>query len=571
MKEIVSIQVGDYANFLGSHFWNFQDELLGLADSPDADPAFKKHNFDMDAIYRIGETHQGIQTYTPRLLSIGFQGSLGSVSSRGTLYGERASVKQDVNTWNGHVAREESKPVKKNLFLQSLYEEEQETTAVVNSGNNWENPSNSEIQDKDIVKCLENGVQYWTDFSKVHYHHQSLYELNGMWMDVENFNHYATGRDVFSEGFRGEEINERLRFFIEECDHVQGVQLVVDDHGGFAGVAGEFLENIADDYSNLPVLLFSVRRPGLKVSNTLQKLSRSLHDAVSFSRLSAYCKLIIPIGLPSLSSSKASRYLRIKDENLYHTSAIYASAFHSVSLPLRMEPLGPTKTSNDASGPLDMNEIAHLLAGQGRQNIVATLDAAIPASFSGNLINQCLDKLHPLTPETAEDVEDSQATECMVVHGALKSGLQRASVSEVQEAVQAAYENAVAIPRFSHLSVSQCPLPIPLPFPSIFGSTIGQHGELLPSSSSSESRSPLDVHSIPMAARLRSSRSILPFLENRLTNLRKYGLNQGAAGSELLRSWGFERDDVVDIGETLSKLVSTLDPHSGMLSDSDSD
>lgn len=24
MKEIVTIQVGDYANYIGSHFWNFQ-------------------------------------------------------------------------------------------------------------------------------------------------------------------------------------------------------------------------------------------------------------------------------------------------------------------------------------------------------------------------------------------------------------------------------------------------------------------------------------------------------------------------------------------------------------------
>lgn len=572
MKEIVTIQVGDYANFVGSHFWNFQDELLGLADSPEADSAFKNHGLNMDAIYRIGETHQGIQTYTPRLVSIGFQGSLGSVSSRGTLYNERASVKQDVKTWTGHVAREASKPVKKNLFLQSLYEEEQETMTVVNGGNKGENHSNSELQDKDIVESLENGVQYWTDFSKVHYHPQSLYELNGLWMDVENFNHYAIGRDAFSEGFRGEEINERLRFFIEECDHVQGIQFVVDDHGGFSGVAGEYLENIADEYSNLPVLLFSVRRPGQGVSNARQKLSRSLHDAVSFSRLSAFSKLIIPIGLPSLSNSKASRYLRIEDANVYHTSALYASALHSISLPLRMEPLGPTKTSNSASGPLDMNEMAHLLAGQGRQNIVATLDVAIPASFSGDLVNQSfLDNLHRLTPETAGDVEDFQATECMVVHGAFKSGLQRASVSEVQEAVQAAHENALAIPRFSHLSVSQCPLPIPLPFPSIFGSEVGQDGELLPSPSSSVPRGSLDVRSIPMAARLRSSNSILPFLENKLTNLRKFGLNQGAAGSELLRSWGFGRDDVIEIGETLSKLVSALDPSFGVSSDSDSD
>jgi hypothetical protein len=33
----------------------------------------------------------------------------------------------------------------------------------------------------------------------------------------------------------------------------------VDDSGGFSSVAAQFLETIADDYTNTPVLLFCVR------------------------------------------------------------------------------------------------------------------------------------------------------------------------------------------------------------------------------------------------------------------------------------------------------------------------
>ncbi|GAU24628.1 hypothetical protein TSUD_289910 [Trifolium subterraneum] len=32
-----------------------------------------------------------------------------------------------------------------------------------------------------------------------------------------------------------------------------------------------------------------------------RKILEELHDAISFSRLSSYCKLILPVGLPSLS------------------------------------------------------------------------------------------------------------------------------------------------------------------------------------------------------------------------------------------------------------------------------
>ncbi|XWS29379.1 hypothetical protein CRYUN_Cryun24cG0024500 [Craigia yunnanensis] len=119
----------------------------------------------------------------------------------------------------------------------------------------------------------------------------------------------------------------------------------------------------------------------------------------------------------------------------------------------------------------------------------------------------------------------------------------RASISEVKNAIHGAYERAITRPMFCHLSVARCPLPIPLPFPSTFGNLFGKHGELLGSPIlGSVTRGSLDVHSIPMAARLRSNCAILPFLENRLRNLRKFGIQRGSRGIELLRSWGFGKD-----------------------------
>ncbi|CAA0825501.1 Unknown protein [Striga hermonthica] len=463
MKEIVTIQLGNYANFVGSHFWNFQDELLGLADSPDSDQIFRNHGLNMDILYRMGETQQGILTYTPRLVSVDFQGSLGTMSSHGTLYNEIPETSRDISTWTGPVTTHRSQPSKKNLFLQSLYDEEGAKSGSSISCESGNNNSRTEVQDKDIVDCLENGVLYWTDFSKVHYHPQSIYELSGLWSDVQEFNNYGIGKEAFSGGLRADEISERLRFFIEECDLPQGFQFIIDDSGGFSGVAAEFLENISDEYTNIPVLLYSVRSPEFcsDPGSRIQTISRKLHNAVSFTKLSAFCKLIVPVGLPSLNVGKYCYHLRSK----------------------------------------------------------------------------------------------------------------RASISEAKEAVQAAY---YASPiekkaRFSHLSIAQCPLPIPLPFPSIFKNLVGRDGELLdtPISDCAFTRGSLEVHSVPMAARLRSSNAILPFLEGRLESLRKFGISRGGLGTELLKSWGFEREDVEEMGETLSGMVMALNSGSQMLSDSD--
>lgn len=82
----------------------------------------------------------------------------------------------------------------------------------------------------------------------------------------------------------------------------------MDDSGGFSAVAAEFLENIADEYTNTPVLLYTARDPRsyMDLGQQKQKNFQGLHDAVSFSRLSSFCKLIVPMGLPSLSTSKPS-------------------------------------------------------------------------------------------------------------------------------------------------------------------------------------------------------------------------------------------------------------------------
>ncbi|XVF61122.1 hypothetical protein PTKIN_Ptkin08bG0103600 [Pterospermum kingtungense] len=495
------------------------------------------------------------------------------MSSQGTLYNEGSSRPSEVVTWEGNVSTHASEPRKKNLFLQSLYQEEQNVPSS-NCINGWTKDSQNEIQDIDIVNCLDKEVQFWTDFSKVHYHPQSLYEVNGLWMDGQEFDNYGIGRDVFTGNLRGEEICDRLRFFVEECDHIQGFQFIVDDSGGFSPVASDFLESIADEYTNTPVLLYAVRGPGshMNPKSKKQTVVRDLHDAVSFSRLSSFCKMIVPVGLPFLSQSKASTFLNIKDENPYYCSAVYASALHSTSLPFRMEPLGPTADSSDASGAVDVNGIVQMLSGQSRQNMVAILDVAMPGpSLTGRQDEQSLlGNLQPLTPDVAEDVDDLQAVESMTVHGAFGSEGHRASVSEVEKAIHGAYECAMTRPIFCHLSVARCPLPIPLPFPSIFGNLVGQHGELLGSPiSGCVSRGSLDVHSIPMATRLRCSCSILPFLGKRLGNLGKFGIERGSPGTELLRSWGFEKDEVEDMGETLAKMVRTVNPASEPSSDSD--
>lgn len=576
MREIVTIQAGGFANYVGAHFWNFQDELIGLAEETHGDPIYKNSPFNMDVLYRSGETQQGVLTYNPRLISIGLQGSLGSLSSTGSLYNDSQSiVSSDVITWTGNISRYVTEPHKKNLFLQSLCDDPQDSSISTVEAHKERGGSLNQVEDRDLVDCLESGVTHWTDFSKVQYHPRSLCELYSSWTDVQKFDNYETGKDVLSEGSQKEELNERLRFFIEECDHIQGIQFIVDDSGAFSSVAAAYLEDIADEYTNVPVLLYTVRDPQAYMYGISKKetVSRSLHDAVSFSRLSSYCKLMVPVGLPSLCRSRLSSFLQVKDEKLFHSSAVYAAALHSISLPFRMDLLSPATSSTYVSGAVDVGGTIQMLVGQARQNIVATLDVSMPAPSltdeqgPGSILRS----LHSLTPEIGEDADDPQAVESLIIHGVRHAG-QCASISQVNDSIYAAYEDGLPKPMFLHISAALCPLPIPLPFPSIFRNCVGQHGELLGApTEGAPTKGSLEISSIPVAARLRSSKAVMPLIQRRLDGLHKYGMQRGAPGAGLLQSWGFGKEEIEDMGEVLTKMLMELDPHSQMSSDSDWD
>src|SRR3569833_2547657 len=83
-------------------------------------------------------------------------------------------------------------------------------------------------------------VRYWSDFNRVFFHPRSIiqqneYELNSTLQPIEK---WSTGEDLFASLDKEHDIVDRdLRPFVEEADHMQGIQIMttIDDAwGGFA-------------------------------------------------------------------------------------------------------------------------------------------------------------------------------------------------------------------------------------------------------------------------------------------------------------------------------------------------
>ena len=169
-SEIVTLQFGEYANHVGAHFWNFQDELIGLSTAAGFTPSSssslfstkesfrdeeqeKKENLananrfnaiDHGCLYRQGETRGGEITQTPRCVAYDLRSSLGGVKQLGYLCDEgddffsspltvsSASQQQKVvlKTWTGEVRVHEQPRAKKSEYLRRLEEEEGEGVEV---------------------------------------------------------------------------------------------------------------------------------------------------------------------------------------------------------------------------------------------------------------------------------------------------------------------------------------------------------------------------------------------------------------------------------------------------------
>ena len=68
--EHLTIQLGNYANYVGTHYWNYQDELYMRCTHSDIAPLYEGHDFQIQQLYRFGRTVDGHDTCTPRLLMI---------------------------------------------------------------------------------------------------------------------------------------------------------------------------------------------------------------------------------------------------------------------------------------------------------------------------------------------------------------------------------------------------------------------------------------------------------------------------------------------------------------------
>ncbi|XP_043936097.1 protein misato homolog 1 [Protopterus annectens] len=520
-REVVTLQFGNYANFVGTHWWNLQDASLSYESKQQ-----QCCEIDSGVLFREGQNLSGHPTYTPRLILMDLKGSLTSLKQEGLLYSD--GKHNSSLTWEGNVAVHREEPAVKSSFLKGPETLDEQLTA---------DHSSKTLSDcKGIPKTgvvsqafdaskkslgLENSVQLWSDYLQVHLHPRTISVIHDYSHDEQSsqFAAFGQGEGLFNCPRFQDDLEDRLHFFVEECDYLQGFQVLCDLHNGFSGLSAKTVELLQDEYHGKGILTcgvtpFSGADPSLP--KNIYRLINTVLGIVSLSSDSSlFCPLSVNRNMGRRSLLTTTFPYVIYDASLnYQTSALLATALETMTLPYRLHTF-----------PVSMSQLTDTMCSSGRKVVVAQASIPFPMKYSSTLPDVL--SIHPdatlwQTLSPCAEFKDLRCfAQSVVLRGInrpnqvshLRPGIEPDSVLQMYtsgEEVLGAYLhnlNPSTLSTALHLIESPCRLAAS--YPQIFTSQVNRRGFL------QESKSETAVKSIPVLTRLQSS----PVLHKVLSSL----------------------------------------------------
>ncbi|KAF9523672.1 Misato segment II tubulin-like domain-containing protein [Crepidotus variabilis] len=347
MKEILYVQAGELSNYTGTHFWNTQECYMGTNEIE----SLNQINPSISFCENVNE--EGTATLCPRALIFDRKAHFGSISSPGELGIHNNTRKNTHSTWNGAMVEVRHEEIPKSHY-QTLLEEGVEAT-----------------QSGESIGSMQKNIRFWSDYNRLYYLSRSLQRVpdagatNLTWLEEQaTFDLYDKETDV---------IDGSLRRLVEDCDNLQGLQLM-NDTNDFGGFIRGFLACFRDEYLKLPSLTFPTISMGPRYisASTQDAEERALVNEALFLRdLSELSTMNIVIQEPSFwPTSDWERTLGWPGHSLYHQSALLSSIYETATLPLRQTSSGE-----------DMSTICQLLKCQNATPYGELVGRLIPSQI----------------------------------------------------------------------------------------------------------------------------------------------------------------------------------------------
>lgn len=291
---------------------------------------------DHDNSFRPGIGADGTETYSPRTLIYDLKGAFGTLRRENALY-ELQQGEQPRGGWDGSTMSLRLPPIAPSRYQQAL------------------------DQGIEPPQLTTDTVRFWSDYNHLFYHPRSIvqlseYELNSSLMPFER---WSTGEELFNNLDREHDLLDRdLRPCLEECDQLQALQIFTGLDDAWGGFTARYLERIADELGKGCRWVLG-SQDGRRTSRERHVL-QAANTAQSLFEMNATTSMQIPMS--TLPSSLPS-YVQLDPASRWHTSALQAAAFESLTLPTRLRDADTGHTTFD--------ELETTLSNDGKRGVAA--------------------------------------------------------------------------------------------------------------------------------------------------------------------------------------------------------
>ncbi|XP_048733947.1 protein misato homolog 1-like [Ostrea edulis] len=569
-REIVTLQIGHYSNFVGTHWWNLQESSFLYNPSVAQQ---KEKEVDHDVLWREGSTLKNETTFTPRLIAVDLKGSLNTLKQEGVLY--EINQQEDIK-WSGDITLHKSATTYKNAYLLELEKEDEailgdkeklrdaadiiddvEMKDSSSSSKKDVSSHNSQVLFGKIFHNLDDVVKVWSDYIRVYLHPKTVHivEQYSHQNTLHPFDIYGAGHKAMEDYEARMELEDRIHYFCEECDSLQGFHVLLDTHDGFGGIAAQTLQHLQDEYSSKAVMSFGLTPANLPDDTPVRRANRILNSALSYHTSFTQSSQFFPLSLANSLWKTIGDYADFPqlDYKLmdYHTSAILAATLDTATLPYR--------TVN----PIHMCDIANSFQSHGKK--VGSVSAALPMMLEteSNFVDmvQGLEGTLPWLSITPHCLNQANPYMQSVVVRGIPENMPRSprglysSCRSVNDTLQV-YLTENFISGLSAGTVIKSPAKVSTPFPHIFKKSINRNGFL-----STNQRLPFEgVDTVPMMTSMQSSPDCAQLLNTLYTEAKKLNIRKH---TRYLES-GLEEDEFQDMLQELAAQEKCYKPNSDM-------
>lgn len=267
-------------------------------------------------------------------------------------------------------------------------------------------------------------VRYWSDYTRVYYHPKSLIQLSEFEVNdkLMPFEKWDVGMELFEKLEREVDLVDRdLRPFVEECDGIQGLQIMTGVDDAWGGWASGWIERLRDEYGKLSVWTWGLGDQGAntatpRVQITLailtkeeltvkqeKRLQQTVNSAHSLSVLAEQSSVYIPT---SDIPAKLPSYVKMDASSPWHVGALQAVALESMTISCRL------RSSDGRRGTL--SDLEETMNSTGKRRIAKLeLSIADPDVLSEKATEQIAqaEKVGSTTSERTKEEDDDQLNE----------------------------------------------------------------------------------------------------------------------------------------------------------------